>query len=67
MPDKQALSAITVFNKYAKFLPAKGRREVGAPGWWTGETDSNVPGRYWLSRFAALVAAKAAADEREAA
>lgn len=25
--DKQALSDITVFNKYAKFLPAKGRRE----------------------------------------
>ena len=41
-------------------------REVGAPGWWTGETDSNVPGRDWLSRFAALVAAKAAAEEREA-
>lgn len=35
-------------------------REAGAPGWWSGETDSNVPGRYWLSRFAALVAAKAA-------
>ena len=41
-------------------------REVGVPGWWTGETDSNVPGRDWLSRFAALVAAKAAAEEREA-
>ncbi len=25
--DKKALSDITVFNKYAKFLPAKGRRE----------------------------------------
>lgn len=25
--DKQALSDITVFNKYAKFLPEKGRRE----------------------------------------
>lgn len=25
--DKQALSAITVFNKYAKFIPEKGRRE----------------------------------------
>lgn len=26
-PDKRALSDITVFNKYAKFLPDKGRRE----------------------------------------
>ena len=25
--DKKALSAITVFNKYAKFIPEKGRRE----------------------------------------
>lgn len=41
-------------------------REVGAPGWWSGESDGNVPGMAWLSRFAALVAAKAAADEREA-
>lgn len=26
--DKKALSDITVFNKYAKFIPAKGRREL---------------------------------------
>ena len=25
--DKKALADITVFNKYAKFLPEKGRRE----------------------------------------
>lgn len=41
-------------------------REAGAPGWWSGENDSNVPGRVWLSRFAVLLAAKAAAAEREA-
>ena len=61
MPDKQALSAITVFNKSTTAVPTQDEimqmaREAGAPGWWSGETDSNVPGRYWLSRFAALVA-----------
>lgn len=35
--DKQALSAITIFNKYAKFLPAIGRREN-----WTEIVDRNA-------------------------
>lgn len=33
-------------------------REAGAPNWWSGVDDANVPGRKWLVRFAALVAAK---------
>lgn len=37
-------------------------KEAGAPDWWSGVDDANVPGRKWLARFAALVAAK----EREA-
>jgi hypothetical protein len=35
--DKQALSDITVFNKYAKFIPALGRREN-----WAEIVDRNV-------------------------
>lgn len=37
-------------------------KEAGAPDWWSGVDDANVPGRKWLARFAALVEAK----EREA-
>lgn len=33
-------------------------KEAGAPDWWSGVGDANVPGRKWLARFAALVAAK---------
>lgn len=35
--DKQALADITIFNKYAKFVPALGRREN-----WTEIVDRNV-------------------------
>lgn len=37
-------------------------REAGAPSWWTGDGDSNVPGAKWLSR----IVNSAAAAEREA-
>lgn len=44
-------------------------RAAGAPDWWIGlgaDGQASGPGLQWLGNFAALVAEKAAAKEREA-